>query len=82
MGPRHFRISGTLEDFRRLARLVEEKMNTSLVGDKFLIDKEYSKENEIALEFEVREEGFGPSNVDPYLPSNGVYLGQMYLGQR
>ena len=64
------RISGTLDDLRRLARLVEEKVDASSAGDQFIIDEEYSEKNKVALVFEVREEGFDPASMDPYLESN------------
>ncbi len=61
-------IWGRTHDIEKLARLVEEKVGESSVGDTFTIDTEYSEHNEAILDFEVRAEGFDPASADPYLP--------------
>ena len=64
-------ISGTLDDFRRLADIVRERLENVLPGDAFEIDKEYAPNNEYKLRFEVREDGFDPAEEDPLeYPSN------------
>ena len=60
-------IHGKTRDIEKLALLVEEKISEGVVGDRFVIDEEYSLQNEVALEFELREEGFDPGSLDPYL---------------
>ena len=60
-------IHGRIQDIAKLALLVEKKVSEGIIGDRFVIDEEYSVENQVALEFEIREEGFDPASLDPYL---------------
>ena len=60
-------ICGTLSDFRKLAAIVENKLNASSAGSTFTIDDEYAEGTQAILEFEVREEGFDPASADPLL---------------
>jgi hypothetical protein len=64
-------ISGTLDDFQRLAEIVRQRLENALPNDTFEIDKEYGQNNEYKLRFEVREDGFDPAEEDPLeYPSN------------
>jgi len=64
-------ITGTLDDFRRLGEIVKQRLENALPNDTFEIDKEYAPNNEFKLRFEVREDGFDPSEEDPLeYPSN------------
>lgn len=64
-------ISGTLDDFRRLAEIVRQRLENALPNDTFEIDKEYGQNNEYKLRFEVREDSFDSAGEDPLeYPSN------------
>lgn len=58
-------IRGTLEDFIRLADLTKRKLKKAAVGDKFVIDVEYSPKNEAKILFEIKAEGFDAATEDP-----------------
>ena len=63
-------ICGTLSDFRKLAAIVENKLNECGVGDTFIIGHEYAEGTRAMIEFEVREEGFDPASADSLLQSD------------
>jgi hypothetical protein len=63
-------ICGRLPDFRRLAEIVEKKLNLCSVGDRFKVDAAYAENNKAVLEFEIREEDFDPASADPQLQSD------------
>ena len=63
-------ICGTLQDFKRVAKIVEGKLNPCNVGDRLIIGPEYAANNKAVLAFEVRKEGFDPASADPQLQSD------------
>jgi hypothetical protein len=60
-------IMGTLADIRRLAQLVEKKLQHTSVGSTFIIDTEYASNNAATLQCELQAEGFDPASADPLL---------------
>jgi hypothetical protein len=60
-------IYGTLEDFRRLSKLTKQKLENAVVGDKVLIDVEYSPENEAKILFEIEADDFDAAKADTLL---------------
>ena len=60
-------IVGTLDDLRRLAHLVDEKLHTTLIGGLFTIDGEYASHNLAILQCEVQADAFDPASADPLL---------------
>jgi hypothetical protein len=60
-------IRGTVEDFRRLSQLTRQKLENASVGDIFIIDVEYSPNNESKILFEVKEDDFDAAKADPLL---------------
>lgn len=60
-------IRGTQDDFRRLSEIIQEKLNGALLGDHFIVDKEYSRENEAKMSFDVKEDSFDAAKADPLL---------------
>jgi hypothetical protein len=63
-------ICGTPSDFRRLAKIVENKLNACSAGSTFTIGDEYAEGNLAMIEFEVCEEGFDPASADTLLQSD------------
>lgn len=62
-------ICGTLADFHRLARIVREKLSSSMEGSQFAIAEEYAAGSG-SIDFEVREDGFDPAGADPLLSND------------
>ena len=60
-------IRGTLEDFRRLSKLTKQKLENASVGDRFIIDEEYSPKNEAKILFEIEADDFDAAKADPLL---------------
>jgi hypothetical protein len=60
-------IHGTIDDLRRLAGLIGERLASTLPGDRFVIGPEYSPSAEYSMHFEVMEDGFDPVVADTYL---------------
>lgn len=60
-------IRGTLNDLQRLAKIVEEKLGHFAAGENFLIDTEYSANNEAPMIFEIKEDDFDAATADPLL---------------
>jgi hypothetical protein len=58
-------IQGRLDDFDRLAGLVESKLRAVGVGAVFEIGTEYSSASEYVLRVQVAEDGFDPAAADP-----------------
>ena len=58
-------IYGRLIDFMNLSAIIKGKLNQG--KSPFVIDKEYSHENELTLLFEIKEDGFDPASIDPLL---------------
>ena len=62
-------ISGSVSDILKLGELIEQRVLDSKPGDIFMIDKEYSNNNQAIMLFRVQEDNFDPSSVDPALSS-------------
>ncbi len=60
-------IAGTIEDLRKLSRLVLERLALANPGDTFSIDKEYSDENEAKIIVKVMNDNFNPVTMDEQL---------------
>ena len=60
-------IVGTVDDFVKLADLIERKLKQSKPGEAVVIDGEYSPYNEAVLEISIRDPGFDPSTCDPFV---------------
>ena len=60
-------IRGTFEDFRRLSKLMREKLENASVGDSFMINLEYSPKNEAKILFEIKADDFDAAKADPLL---------------
>ncbi len=60
-------IRGTFEDFRRLSKLTRQKLENASVGDKVVIDVEYSSENEAKMLFEIEADDFDAAKADSLL---------------
>jgi len=65
-------ISGTLPDLKRLASIVDGKLQACSAGDTFTISAEYAEGSEVELEFEVKDEGFDPVSADPLLRAHAA----------
>ncbi|HRH01747.1 MAG TPA: hypothetical protein PLI68_06655 [Bacteroidia bacterium] len=57
-------IYGTLEDIKKLSKLIFIKLKNCHQGDIFIIDKEYSFNNKCIFRIVVREDQFDPSTLD------------------
>ena len=57
-------IAGTLEDFKRLSKLIKQKLENASIGDKIIIDSDYSPLNEAKLILEVKEDDFDAAEAD------------------
>jgi hypothetical protein len=60
-------IEGTLDDLKRLAQLVEEKLQMISDGSTFILSTEFASNSAAILQFEVREDSFDPASADPLL---------------
>ena len=58
-------ISGRLKDLNCLASIIEKTLTNCKPRDKFAIGAEYTPEAKLDLEFQVKEDGFDPSSIDP-----------------
>jgi hypothetical protein len=57
-------ISGTRGDIKNLAKLIESKLDTAKVGDRFSIGADYSTNSGGELEFFIKDDNFDPSSLD------------------
>ena len=57
-------IYGSIEDLIILAQILRKKLDE---GKSFIIDKEYSKENEAQLQFKVYPNDIDPASMDKSL---------------
>ncbi|MDX2024491.1 MAG: hypothetical protein SF187_29895 [Deltaproteobacteria bacterium] len=57
-------ISGTLDDLRRWASIVSEKLDVAVVGEKIRISEEYTRSSQYILILDVREDGFDPAAAE------------------
>ena len=60
-------IYGTLQDLRRLAGIIETKLQDTRPGSVLRIQKEFAESCEYCLVLNVRDEGFDPASADPEL---------------
>jgi hypothetical protein len=60
-------IHGSLDDLRRLAAIIYEKLLETEPGGTIRIQDEYAKAAEYALILSVREDNFDPASADPEL---------------
>jgi len=60
-------IAGTLKDFERLSKLTKQKLENAIIGDRIVIDSDYSLLNEAKLILEVKENDFDAAKADPLL---------------
>ncbi|HET6350938.1 MAG TPA: hypothetical protein VFG89_02260 [Coriobacteriia bacterium] len=60
-------ISGSLDDFRHLASLVERKLSGAQPGDRVRIGRDYAPASDYVLALDLREDGFDPSSMDRML---------------
>lgn len=57
-------IYGSLDDIRRLALLIEERIASANPGATIVISDEYTKAPAYSLVLSVREDGFDPASAD------------------
>ena len=60
-------IYGTLQDLRRLAGMIEAKLEDTRAGSAFRIQEEFARNCEYSLLLDVRDEDFDPASADPEL---------------
>jgi hypothetical protein len=60
-------IYGTLQDLRRLAGIIEGKLQDTRTGSVLRIQKEFADSCEYCLVLSVRDEGFDPASADSEL---------------
>ena len=60
-------IHGSLDDLRRLAGLIEQRLREATPGDTLAVGKTYVPECEYDLVLEIRDAGFDPAGADPCL---------------
>jgi len=60
-------IHGTIDDLRRLAGLIGERLASTHPGDHFVIGPEYSPSAKYSMRFDVMEDGFDPVAADAHL---------------
>ena len=60
-------IYGTLDDLKRLARLIAQRLQHATPGDTCAVGKAYEPGCEYELVLEIRDAGFDPPEADPCL---------------
>jgi hypothetical protein len=60
-------IHGTFEDLKRLARLIEQRLQHATPGDTCAVGKAYAPGCEYELILEIRDADFDPAEADPCL---------------
>jgi hypothetical protein len=60
-------IYGTLQDLRRLAGMIEAKLEDTRAGSVLRIQEEFARDCEYSLLLDVRDKDFDPASVDPEL---------------
>jgi hypothetical protein len=58
-------IAGRLEDFRRLAELLQERVANAAVGDRVRLRSEFAPSAHFELELCIEPDEFDPSSADP-----------------
>jgi hypothetical protein len=64
-------ISGSVDDFRHLAALVERKLSGAQPGDRIRIGRDYAPASDYVLVLDLREDAFDPASVDRMLRDDG-----------
>jgi hypothetical protein len=62
-------IGGTIDDLKRLRNLLADKIEKSLPGQTFSIDKEFGQENTVTSKFFVMADDFDPVTMDELIMS-------------
>jgi hypothetical protein len=62
-------IGGTIEELKRLRNLLADKIEKSLLGQTFSIDKEFGVENTVTTKFFVMADDFNPVTMDELIMS-------------
>ena len=57
-------ISGTLDDFNKLKNIIKTKLAEADINSVFVIDEEFSLDNNYKLEFKIMDYGFDPATAD------------------
>lgn len=60
-------IAGTIDDLKRLSRLIKEKLGKTETGDSFTIDKEFGDNNDAKITINVMTDNFDPVTMDEQL---------------
>ena len=60
-------IAGTIEDLKKLSRLIKEKLKDTKTGDSFSIDKEFGDDNKAKITINVMADNFDPVTMDEQL---------------
>jgi hypothetical protein len=60
-------IYGTVRDLRRLANVIESKIQDARPGSALRIQEEFARYCEYSLLLDVRDEDFDPASADPEL---------------
>lgn len=60
-------IRGQLDDLRRLADLIDIKLETALPGSSIVIREEFVTSSPYSLILDVQKDGFDPAQADPEL---------------
>jgi hypothetical protein len=62
-------IRGSLEDLKRLARIIQAKVTATAMGESVRIQEEFAPDSPYALVLNVRDDDFDPASADAGLPS-------------
>ena len=62
-------IAGTIQDLKSLKNIISEKLNNTLHGQTFNIEKDYGQENTITAKFFVMADNFDPVSMDELIVS-------------
>ncbi|GEO11107.1 hypothetical protein [Segetibacter aerophilus] len=62
-------IGGTIEDLKRLRNLLADKIEKSLPGQTFSIDKDFGEDNTVTAKFFVMAKDFDPVTMDELIMS-------------
>jgi len=60
-------IHGTLDDIKRLAGLIRQKLAPASPGEVITLGSEYCRDSQYKLVFSVKEDDFDPATEDPQL---------------
>jgi hypothetical protein len=60
-------VAGTIDDLKKLSRLIIEKLKNTKTGDSFSIDKEFGDNNDAKITIKVMTDNFDPVTMDDQL---------------